>query len=90
MPEKEPDLTQATYSETPDEIFAVDGYGARVTVNVWHFPVPKIKPAFKAIGGSVPDKPSGDTREIREQKFNSLITMARLVGYQALLRGYLI
>jgi len=87
MPEKEPDLTQATYSETPDEIFAVDGYGARVTVNVWHFPVPKIKPAFKAIGGSVPDKPSGDTREIREQKFNSLITMARLVGYQALLRG---
>lgn len=86
MPNKEPGPKQAIHSETPDETFAVDGYGARMTVDVWHSPVPKIKTAFKVDVGSVPDDSIGDTREIRKLKYDSLTTMARLVGYQALLQ----
>jgi len=86
MLEQEPELKLATHSETPDETFAVDGYGARMTVNVWHSPVPKIKTVFKADIGSAPVDSLGDTREIRKLKYDSLTTRARLVGYQALLQ----
>ena len=84
MSEQEPDRKEVIFPETPDETFVVEGYGAQVTVNVWHSPISKIKPVFKANVGSVPDDSQGDTREIREKKYKSLTYMATLIGFQAL------